>query len=723
MALPKLGRDPFFSQPAWHPPMAAPKHPAKSQPPKKTPADAQDQKKIDDSVAFIRRKLDDSGWLDTVTTNELKQITARLKTLKPDEINKVVGELSSGDLHKLADEAGSPWLGTGLNGDQKFDLFKTLIPGLDENNLTKLGKAVTDADLGMANKEFVIPAIGLAKPDARAAYANEIMYGDLLDNGDFKVQSELLDPEKGLKNTTARILNGEPGPTQLKELINFLECFNPKERANQLFPDKDSLFTPKALAGLAEQLTMPDAETRFKKEDKQKLFDLMTSAMTGEQIADMQSALAAHDFVRAIDRQAELSRKTGQPQVMNATDELGKVLENYTNPKSLEREANEPSNFSWLPVFASEAQSLAKTIVPLIPEIKANVPKAPVSPNAELFFQSFLKTSGADPDDVVGKKKSEYLAHISSQPVNPALKSKVDDYSLAHALDMVAEQSAASVYDKLRVMDSNKGTAPQTQLFGDLALRQQQIRKTTYFTEKLSTSQNGPAEATWLVNMAGKQINEHARKFDLPRALLAGVLAAEVDFDTDFDVTATKNAGLVNGIMFRIHHVRDALSYLGSDEVKADLKAAKLDNVLAYLNLDTTKKYVESIRNNDLDGYSDFLEDDGPMGMQHASLIILKLAHEMWNAGKKNPETKTPANFGDFLKDMSASQMASVFRAYRTDMKDTGGYKHYDSELGIYTVSSGEDFARAVKDPRAAMGYQAYQSEPYFAYYLNLRRW
>ena len=105
-----------------------------------------------------------------------------------------------------------------------------------------------------------------------------------------------------------------------------------------------------------------------------------------------------------------------------------------------------------------------------------------------------------------------------------------------------------------------------------------------------------------------------------------------------------------------------ALPKLGRDAVKADLKSAKLDNVQAYLNLDTTKKYVESIRNNDLGGNSDFLEDDGSMGIQHASLIILKLAHEMWDAGKKNPETKTAANFRDFLKDISASQMASIFR-------------------------------------------------------------
>ena len=140
---------------------------------------------------------------------------------------------------------------------------------------------------------------------------------------------------------------------------------------------------------------------------------------------------------------------------------------------------------------------------------------------------------------------------------------------------------------------------------------------------------------------------------------------------------------------------------------------------MACLNRDTTRKYIENIRENHYTGYENFKHEKGPMGINYASLVALQLAHQMWDAGKKIPETKTPANFGDFLHNMSASQMASIYRGYRAGLDDTGGYKHYDDKLGIYTVPGGDDFARAVKDPRAAMGYQAYQAEPYFTYYLK----
>jgi hypothetical protein len=701
----------------------APKQPAKahSDAPKKKPVDTKEQKKIDDTVAFIKKKLDDSGWFDTVTTGDLKQITARMKTLKPDQVNQVVGKLSDGDLHKWADEAGSPLLGTGLNGEQKFDLFKNLVPGLNGKNLTRLGKEVTNADQGMADREFIMSVMVRANPDAQAAYWDEITFGDIA-GSDFDTQSRMLEADGGLQETVGLILNGAPGPKQLRELINFLECFTPEERANQLFQYEETPFTPEVLSKLAEQLAVPDEETEFKKKDKQKLFDLLTSSMSGKQIADMQSALTAHDFMHAIDKEAELHRKTGQPQITGGTDKLEKLLENYTNRKSLEREANDPSNFSWLPVFESEVQSLAKSIVPHIPEIKARVPKAPVSPNGELFFQSFLKTNQADSNNVVDKKKSEYMVHISNHPVNPALKGKVNAYCLDLAVNMVAEKSAATVYNKIRDEEGSKESADQLQLFGDITLRQQHIKKTDYFSEKYSTEENGVSEATWLVNKADKQIKEYAQKFNLPPALLAGILAAEADFDTDYDIRATKNADMVNGTAYRAHDGHDGLAYLGNDKVKADLKEAKLDNALAYLNLDTTKKYVESIRKKDLEGYHDFLQDRGPMGIHHASLIALKLAHQMWEDGKKMPETKIPASFGDFLENMSASQMASIFRGYRAGTEDTGGYKHYDQKLGVHTVPGGDEFARAVKDPRAAMGYQAYQSEPYFAYYLKLHQ-
>lgn len=719
MSTTKLDRHRHTTQADWHPP-AAPKHPAKAgaHAPAKKHGNAKDKKKIDDTVAFIRKKLDDSGWFDTVTTGDLKQITARMKTLKPDQINQVVDKLSDGDLHKWADEAGSPWFGTGLNGDQKLDLFKTLVPGLNGKNLTRLGREATDADKGMADKEFILSVVGGANPDARQTYKKAITAGTL-PRDDFKNQSSMLDPKGGLAKAVNKILGGEQGPNQLRELTKFLECFTPQNRADLLFRSDNTIFTPKVLDKLAEQLTVPDAETVFGKEEKQKLFDLLASSMTGSQAADMHSALAAHDFMRALDKAAELRRKTGQAQPVNSTDNLGEILENYTNRNSLQREANNRSNFSWLPILGHEAQSFAKDVVPHIPQFKATVPQAPVSPNGEQFFKSFLKhsDSNGDPNIVIDMKKPEYLTRISTHPVNPASKGKVKDCNLDLAADMVAERSAAIVYNKLR--DNGEHTGRQLQLIGDIALRQQRIKKTDYFTEEHSARENGAEDALWVVQKAGKQIDEYARKFDLPRPLLAGILAAEVDFDTHFKVKEPKNAGLVNGIAFYVHSATDALSYLGDDKVKADLKEAKLDNALAYLNRDTTKKYIENIRKDNFDGYDDFLDDKGPMQINHASILTLQLAHQMWDAGKKIPETKTPANFGDFLKNMTASQMASIYRGYRAGLEKTGGYKHYDRKLGVYTVPGGEDFARAVNDPRAVMGYQAYQAEPYFAYYLK----
>lgn len=725
MGIAKIGSGLFFTQSAWHAPTPAPMTHAKqgNSSGKKKPDAAKEQKKVEDAAAYIKKQLDDSGWFDTVTSGDLKKITSRIKTLKPEQRNKLIGELSDGTLRKWADEIGSPWLNTGLDGTQKSDLFKTLIPSLNGANLTRLGKAVTNADSGMADKEFILNVAGRANRAASEAYV-DFLIRDADDK--FENQSDILFREGGLQYKVSGIIDGELGRKELVDLSNLLDVFSPEERRRQFFDHEGTAFTPANLSKLAARITDPASSIGLDKKEKQRLFDLLSESMTGKQLADMQTALTAHDFMRALDTNARLYRETGQGQPMNSTDELGKVLENYTNRKSLEREVNDRSNFSWLPAFELEAQSLAKKIVPHIPHIKAKVPDAPVSPNGELFFQSMMKASETDTDKVIDGRKTDYMTRISTDPVNPALKDIVKDYNLDLATRMVAERSAAIVYNQLGADEKNAKGASDTRLFGDIATRLDKIKKTDYFEDQYSTAENDVSDAKWLVSKAEKHLDQYAQQFSLPRPLLAGILAAEVDFDTSLNIRASNNADYVNTQAFRAHgnNAMDALEYLANDKVKADLREAKLDETLGYLNSSATRKHLEGIRSDDFGnaGMVDFLESSGPMGIHHASLITLKLAHQMWSEGKKIPASDIPENFGDFLKNMSAPQMASIYRGYRAGTEETGGYRLFDPELNLFKVTGGDKFANAVGDVRAVMGYQAYQSEPYFEYYLNQER-
>lgn len=693
---------------------------------KKKPDDSKNKKKTEDAAGFIKKKLDDSGWFDTVSTGDLKQITAKLKELKPAQRNQVIGQLSDGELHKWADEIGSPWLGTGLDGGQKQELFNMLVPSLSESNLARVGQELTKADEDTATNEFILSVAMKASPNAKEAYISalsSLMYDDLDEQPEdaaFGKQQDFL-YDWNPREKVAEIINGKPDHHQLIELKTLLEGLSPEDRAIVFTPKVDEFdhepFSHEGINKLAERIASPDPAIGLSDTEKKSLFDVLSASMSGKQLADMQTALSGHDFMRAMDANIRLHQTTGHAQPMNSTDELGKALENYTNKQSLQRAAKDPHTH---PV----KRWAAKYIGPWLPPHKAKVPDAPVSPNGELFLQSLLKNNATDPG-----KKMDYITWISKTPVNPAQEKQVKAYSLDLAQTMVAERSAATAYNSFTVEEKAK-YGNGMELVEDITGRLERIKNTNYHSTQFSTEENGVMDAIWLVDKHMKHLDHYSKELGAPRPLLAGILAAEVKFDTSWDVTDPINTDEIIGNgngegAFRAHSpaASDAVIYLSGNKVKKDLQDAHIDGLLNYLNTDSVKEYVKTAgsKGNDAPWFKD---KSGPLGAKFAALITMSLAHQMWDAGKKDPATKTPADFGDFLENLSASQMASIYRGYRagTDTDRTGGYNDYDAKLGVHKVKGGEDFARAVKDPRAVMGYQAYQSEPYFEYYLNSHR-
>ena len=679
------------------------------------------KKKVEDAVSYIKKKLDDSGWFDTVTTGDLKHITGKLGELNPAERNQVISKLNDKTLHKWADEVGSPWLGTGLNGAQKQALFDTLVPSLDGNNLTRLGEQVTTADSGVANHEFIRSVAMTAQGDARMTYADsldtlEAVHSSAGKSSGFLQQADYLskwDPQ----DIAAKLIDGKPNRNELVELTSMLAATSSETRQALFSPHPDDkkriLFTPERLDKLAERITDPDSRVGLDDAQKRKLFDVLSTSMTGEQMANMQSALTAHDFMRAMDANAALVRKTGMSQPMNSTDELGKTLENYTNKQSLQRAAHDPD--------ANPVERwLAGHIGPHVPEIKAQVPDAPISPNGEMFAESILKNTMSDP-----QRKVDYIKHLSRMPVNPAQAGRVAAYGLGLAQDLVAERSAGAAYDSFT--DEQKSIqGAGLQVIGQVAQRVQRIQDAGRFDDQFSTRENSVLDTLWLVDKYGKQVDQNARKFGVPHALLAGILASEVKFDTDFDINDPANRGGILGTngnegISNAHSwtAAKAVRYLDRDDVRKDLQDAGFKGALDYLGTAPVKKYLDDVHRQGAD-HSQLKDDPGPLSLKFAALITLKVAHEMWKAGRTLPESRTPPNFADFMKNMSASDMASVFRGYRAGSSASGGYGNYDSALGLYKVRGGDDFAKALNDPRAVMGYQAYQAEPFFRYYLAL---
>ena len=665
-----------------------------------------------EAVTFINHKLNDSGWFETVSTSDLLAITDKLKSLTPAQRNEFIGALDEQALYKWADRIGSPWPGTGLNGMQKFDLLAMLIPAMDKHNLIRLGKAIVEADTETANKEFIRALIFTWDPSDKNRIDSLSIYWHFMEANehDSKFEKQLKSYDESAPDVVVAKLIGsipldvekvdnETNRDHLIELTRLLGVLRPDDRA-WVF---SNLHGDAKWHGLLRKLAAGIVTSDLSKREKQELFDLLSRSMSESQLADLQMALSACDFIRKISLAINLSQRTGGPVVFDggATDELGKFLENYTNKRSLQRAANDPS-------INPVKRLLAKHIGPMTPSIRANGTPAPISPNAKLLMQSVLKNTAADP-----KRKVNYLQYLMSS--TSGIFPEVKAYNLELAQEMVADEILITVFNTLSANEKAK-YGKDLMLSFELAKRVNKLRSAeNYFSPEKTTETNSTAEALWIVKQASSYIEACSQRLGIPRPLLQGVLASEVQFDQPEDVMQWRDdpTQLLEQDLFRVQDVsfEIALDYLGRRDVKKDLEAAHLDGLLSYLKI------------NDVTVHPQMDPDAGRLEENFAAVVLLRGAHQLWTAGKKIPESKVPSNFGEFLKDMSASDMASVFEAYRAgvDFSDTDE-AGYDAERRMFKVKGGEEFAEAVGDPDAKAGYNAYQSYPYFKYFLAKER-
>ena len=130
---------------------------------------------VDDAVETISNKLDDSGWFDDVTHEELNEISEVLENLSPADTNEVISRLSDDQLAKFSGEMNSnaPFGLGGLNGNEKNTLFTNLARDLDGEQLARLAVNFTDRGdierLGTAIAEHASPT---AKVDFIEQLAN-----------------------------------------------------------------------------------------------------------------------------------------------------------------------------------------------------------------------------------------------------------------------------------------------------------------------------------------------------------------------------------------------------------------------------------------------------------------------------------------------------------------------------------------------------------------------
>lgn len=106
---------------------------------------------VGDAVNTIRDKLDRSGWFNTVTNGETKDIVDMLTALPADQADQVVDRLQqSGELDQVAHEAmDSDWFGNGgLSGDERRAFFADMAGKLDGQSLAALSDSFARADNG-----------------------------------------------------------------------------------------------------------------------------------------------------------------------------------------------------------------------------------------------------------------------------------------------------------------------------------------------------------------------------------------------------------------------------------------------------------------------------------------------------------------------------------------------------------------------------------------------
>jgi hypothetical protein len=146
----------------------------------------------------VVKRLDQNGWFNDTTHDELREINSEVHKLAPSDRNALVSKLSDDELKTWAGEVGSHGvLGTGgLERDERKALFDDLAKGLDGQQLARVSKAfngeVEAKELGdaiaaqstpQARREFVQAMAGRVESDPQAAVQVAKAIGGLKGHG------------------------------------------------------------------------------------------------------------------------------------------------------------------------------------------------------------------------------------------------------------------------------------------------------------------------------------------------------------------------------------------------------------------------------------------------------------------------------------------------------------------------------------------------------------
>jgi hypothetical protein len=104
---------------------------------------------VQSATAYIRGKLDSSGFFNTVRHTEVNEISAKLKSLPAADANAVIRELAkTGDLKTLANESvDGSWFGNGgFTASERQSFFGDMAKKLDGKSLSDLSNAFINTD-------------------------------------------------------------------------------------------------------------------------------------------------------------------------------------------------------------------------------------------------------------------------------------------------------------------------------------------------------------------------------------------------------------------------------------------------------------------------------------------------------------------------------------------------------------------------------------------------
>jgi len=217
------------------------------------------------------------------------------------------------------------------------------------------------------------------------------------------------------------------------------------------------------------------------------------------------------------------------------------------------------------------------------------------------------------------------------------------------------------------------------------AAKQYLIAKTAARTRTLlkagrdrNTREYGPDQALDAVAGMTGDIDAAAATYGVDRALLAGVIASEVDFDTDWKDVVQNDAAEI-GI------------YRGQGQGLANVHLDSLQAAQRYLVAHGLPGAAAAAQ---------FEATPANVYANPAAAAAIVLAHKT--------DLKRRAGGGT----SSAEDMATIFGAYRN------GEENFDL-ANNRNSNGGDELARKTGDPRAVAGTDAYQSEAYFEYYLE----